>query len=705
MAGNETARGPGHWLALDVGGTFIDVLSFDRRSRRFHSTKHRSSRYAAADSIRKALAEHLEAIHAVPEDVARLAHGTTLVTNLLIEGTGARIGVVTTRGFRDVLEIGRMRRPSLYDLNVDKPPPLAARACRFEVTERTDASGRVVVALDEDEVRAAAAALREQGVEAIAVCFLHSYVNPVHERRAAELLRECGARVCRSSGVSAEYGEFERFSTAAINAMSMPLAGRYFEELERSLRGLGIGVPLRVMQANGGVISPEVAARFPVRLADSGPAAGVAGAASLAVHAGVSRIVTIDMGGTSTDVGLAVDGEAAYASECHVQGYPVLGVGVDIRSIGAGGGSLATLDRTGSLRVGPRSAGAEPGPACYGWGGSQPTVTDADLVLEFLDADRFCGGRMRLREDLAVNAIKTHIADPCGVSVHEAAAGILRVAVTNMVGAIRNVTMQKGHDPRDFVLVAYGGAGPVHAAFVAAELRIPKVLILHDSGLLSAKGLLLTQYRVDIQRTFTRVLDEVGHTELTRLFDGLEETAIAQLPSGLSGRSATRVRRILEACYEGQQNGVPIDVGTLPATEEALAKIPKRLDEAFRRLFGFVPSGRRPQILHARGFAERDPGIQSLLRAHRTERDRSSDVRFPEPTAERGVHFPNGRECVRVPKFERGGLVDGHEIVGPAIVVEDFTNTVIAPGQRCRVVRDGNLLIEIPGVETAEAVH
>lgn len=705
MDRNEAAGNRGHWLAFDVGGTFIDVLSFDRRTHRIHSTKHRSSRHATADGIRESIVEHLEAIHAAPGDVARLAHGTTLVTNLLIEGVCAKIGVITTRGFRDVLEIGRMRRPSLYDLNVDKPPPLAARARRLEVTERMDANGQVVVALDEDEVRAGAAALRDQGVGAIAVCFLHSYANPAHERRAAELLRERGACVCLSSEVSAEYGEFERFSTAAINAMSMPRTGRYFEELERCLRDLGINVPLEVMQANGGVISPEVAARFPVRLAGSGPAAGVAGAARLAVHAGIPRIVTFDMGGTSTDVGLAAEGEAAYASECHVQGYPVRGVGMDIRSIGAGGGSLAMLDRTGSLRVGPQSAGAEPGPACYDWGGSQPTVTDADLVLGFLDADRFCGGRMRLRDDLAVNAIKTRIADPCGVTVHAAAAGILRVAVTNMVGAVRNITMQKGHDPRDFALVAYGGAGPVHAAFVAAELRIPKVLILHDSGLLSAKGLLLTQYRVDIQRTFTKVLAEVGHAELTQLFEALEETAIAQLPSGLSGRSATQVRRILEACYEGQQSAIAIDMETFPVTEEELATIPTRLDDAFRRLFGFVPSGRRPQILHARVFAEHDPGVQPLLNAGLTERVRTSNPRFPEPTTERGVHFPDGGGSVRVPVFERNGLVDGHEVVGPAIIVEDFTSTVIAPGQRCRVIRDGSLLIEIPGVETAAAGH
>ena len=705
MASDDAAGDSGYWLAFDVGGTFIDILSFDRRSGRIHSTKHRSSRHAAAESIRTAIVEHLEAIRAAPKDIAQLAHGTTLVTNLLVEHAGAKVGVITTRGFRDVLEIGRMRRPSLYDLNLDKPPPLAARACRLEVTERIDSSGQVMSALAEDEVRAGAAVLREQGVKAIAVCFLHSYANPAHEQRAAELLRELGANVCLSSEVSAEYGEFERFSTAVINAMSMPQVGHYFEELERCLRDLGIGVPLQVMQSNGGVISPEVAARFPVRLAGSGPAAGVAGAARLAVHAGIPRIVTFDMGGTSTDVGLAADGEVAYASEYHVQGYPVRSVGIDIRSIGAGGGSLAMLDRMGSLRVGPKSAGAEPGPACNGWGGSRPTVTDADLVLAFLSAGRFCGGHMSLREDLAVNAIETHIAGPCGVTVHEAAVGILRVAVTNMVGAVRNITMQQGHDPRDFVLVAYGGAGPVHAAFVAAELRIPKVLILRDSGLLSAKGLLLTQYRVDVQRTCAKVLDEVDRAELTRLFEALEESAVAQLSTGISGQPAIRVRRILEACYEGQQSTIPIDVAAFPVTQQELTALPKRLDEKFRGLFGFVPSGRRPQILHARVFAERDLHVGDLLQAGLAEPVRKSDTGFPAPTAERGVHYPESRGRIQVPVFERDGLADGDEIVGPAIIEEDYTNTVIAPGQSCRVVSAGNLLIDIAGAEAAPAVH
>ena len=429
-------------------------------------------------------------------------------------------------------------------------------------------------------------------MKAIAVCFLHSYANPGHEQRAAELLRELGASVCLSSEVSAEYGEFERFSTAVINAMSMPQVGHYFEELEGCLRDLGIGVPLQVMQSNGGVISPEVAARYPVRLAGSGPAAGVAGAARLAVHAGIPRIVTFDMGGTSTDVGLAVDGEVAYASEYHVQGYPVRSVGIDIRSIGAGSGSLAMLDRMGSLRVGPKSAGAEPGPACNGWGGSRPTVTDADLVLGFLSAGRFCGGHMSLREDLAVNAIETHIAGPCGVTVHEAAVWILRVAVTNMVGAVRNITMQQGYDPRGLRTGRLRGrrAGARHVRGGRAA-RIPKVLILRDSGLLSAKGLLLTQYRVDVQRTYAKVLDEVDRAELTRLFEALEESAVAQLSTGISAHPAIRVRRILEACYEGQQSAVPIDVAAFPVTQQELTALPKRLDEKFRGLFGFVPSG------------------------------------------------------------------------------------------------------------------
>ena len=683
------------WVAFDVGGTFVDVLSFDLRTGRVATTKHRSSPRMGAESVRVGLQDHLARVGADVADVSRLAHGTTLVTNLLVEGKAARVGVLTTRGFRDLLEIGRMRRPSLYDLNEDKTPPLATRLCRYEVIERLDARGNVLTALNEDDVVAAIEPLRSQGVEAVAVCFLHSYANPAHEQRAAALLERAGFSVSLSAEVSAEYGEFERFSTAVINATAVPPVQRYMRELERSLVRLNLDAPLQIMQSNGGVISAKVAGRFPVRLASSGPAAGVKGAAILAARAGCSNIVTFDMGGTSTDVGLVADGEAAYASEQYISGHPLRTVGIDIRSIGAGGGSLARLDRTGSLRVGPESAGADPGPACYGWGGTQPTVADADLVLGYLNPERFCGGQLTLSTDSAIDAIETHIARPRRVSVDDAAVGILRVCVTNMVGAVRNVTMERGHDPRDFVLVAYGGAGPVHATFVAEELHIPRVVILRDPGLLSAKGLLLTNYRVDVYRTHVAPLDEVDCDALSAVFAKLEDEARTQLSSSVVGPPNIRVRRVLELCYEGQESALPIDVKASSITQADLDDLGRQLDTRFRSLFGFVPSGRRPQILHVRVFAEHDLGADRLLEANGRS---PSERQETKPARSRDVRFPGDAGRIEVAVYDRDDLGLDGSLQGPAIIEEDYTSTVVGPGQSCRLDATGNLHIYVDRV-------
>jgi len=684
-----------YWVGFDVGGTFVDILSFDTETGRIHAFKHRSSRKDAASAVRDGLDSHLSAVEGLPRDVARLAHGTTLVTNLLVERAGARVAVITTRGFRDILEIGRMRRPSLYDLNKDKPEPLAGRRARFEIGERIDAQGQIIEALDTDALPAIIEQLRQQDIEAVAVCFLHSYINPVHEEQAGAILEKAGFPVSLSSKVSAEFGEFERFSTAVVNSYVMPSVVKYMTELKEELKTLDIGAPVEVMQSNGGVIPSDVASRFPVRLASSGPAAGVIGAAILASRAGANNLITLDMGGTSTDVSLVVDGKPAYASEYDLDGYPVRSVGIDIPSIGAGGGSLARLDRTGSLRVGPESAGAEPGPACYGWGGSKPTVADADLVLGYLNPDRFCGGDLDLRVDLATAALKNHVADSRGVTVDEAALGILRVCITNMVGAVRNITMERGYDPRDFALVAFGGAGPVHATFVAAELNIPEVIILKDPGLLSAKGLLLTNYRADVYRTSIETLAEADCTALTQLFVDLEHEAVAQLPTERSSDQMVRVQRILELCYEGQQNAVPIELDEFPVESSHLPIFADRLNEKFKAILGFVPTDRRPQILHVRVFAELVVDIERLLIPPSEHKTASSGKHSSKPNHYRKVLFAEAGKRLRVPIFEREALAPGSALDGPAIIEEDYSNTVVGPNQTLRIDDFGNLIITI----------
>ena len=688
-------KADGAWVAFDVGGTFIDTLSFDPRRGRFHATKHRSARHDAAESVRKALHAHLPAAGLGPAAVQRLAHGTTLVTNLLVERAGARVGLITTRGCRDVLEIGRMRRPSLYDLNRDKPAPLAPRAARLEVTERMGPGGEVLVALDEAELEAAAHTLRVLGVETVAVCFLHSYANSRHEMRAGEILAASGFAVSLSSKVSAEYGEFERFSAAVINSYVMPPVRAYFDTLGHRIDSLGVRAPLQIMQSNGGVTTCEGAARYPVRLAASGPAAGVMGAAIVAGQAGFEQLITLDMGGTSTDVGLVVDTEPAYASEYEVDGFPVRAVGIDVHSIGAGGGSLARLDRTGALRVGPESAGGDPGPAGYGWGGEAATVADADLVLGYLNPERFCGS-MRLYPALAEQAIQTHLAAPRGVSVDEAALGILQVAITNMVGAVRNITMERGRDPRDFVLVAFGGAGPIHACLVAAELHIPTVVIPREPGLLSAKGLLLTHYRADVYRTYPRLLTEVDYETLGSLFSELEDEARRELEHGSADAGRIRFRHVLELCYQGQQNAVPIELERVPVDAGYLERIAATLDRKFEQRFGFLPASRRPQILHVRVFAERGFGLEALLAPDGVPSGDGGALKG-SVDGRRDVLLPGLGTRITVPVYQREALAPGVRVEGPAIVEESYSGTLIPPDLVCCVDPVGNLIIQQAG--------
>jgi N-methylhydantoinase A len=491
--------------------------------------------------------------------------------------------------------------------------------------------------------------------------------------------------------VSAEYGEYERFTTCVMNSYVKPVAGRYLDGTVAGVAELGIRAPLEVMQSNGGVVPAATAARFPVRLASSGPAAGVMGAAQLALRAGRGNIITFDMGGTSTDVSLVVAGEPAYVSEHDIEGLPIRAVGIDIRSIGAGGGSLARIDRTGALRVGPESAGADPGPACYGWGGVEPTVADADLALGYLDPVRFCDGRVPLDRDRARQALDQHVGRARGVSAEEAALGILQVCVTNMVGAVRNITMEQGHDPRDFSLVAFGGAGPVHAAFVAEELGIPEVLILRDPGLLSAKGMLLTNYRADVFRTTIATLDGVDWARLNASFQEMEAEARAQLV-GEAAKGSHRTRRILGMCYEGQQNIVPVELPDFPLAARHMTEIAATLDDKFKAVYGFLPQNRRPQILHARVYVERLQDALKLL----AKEARASGGAAAKPSGHRPMMFPNDGAGLRnVPVYDRDLLSPGAEIVGPAVIEEGYSNTVMGPGHSARIDGYGNIVIRI----------
>lgn len=506
---------------VDVGGTFTDLVAVDTETGALTVTKVSSVPSAPDRGVVNAVTTSGIAL----EQIERFAHGTTTSTNAAIERNGARVGLLTTAGFEDVVEIQRIDRAHKYDLQWDKPVHLVPRHQRVGVAERVDAHGRVAVPLDEVSVVTGIELLRERGVEVIAVCLLFSFLNSDHERRVRELIQEHWPEVTVSisSDVMNQAREYERTSTVILDAYVKPKMSAYVRQLEGALSALGISAELTVMSSAGGALTVEDCTERPVNTLMSGPAAGVVAARHFGLKSGAPNLITVDMGGTSSDVALMRDGAPTLTTDYEIEwGIPVGVPMIDIRTVGAGGGSLARFDEGGRLKVGPQSAGADPGPACYGRGNTHPTVTDANLVLGLLNADYYAGGTVSLDREAAVAAIRTHVAEPLGLSVEDAAQGIIDVANNNMANLIRIVTVQQGHDPRDFALLPFGGGGPVHATALARALNIERVVIPPSPGVLSAVGLLLAPPRYDFVQSYLRPLDGLDTTELEALLGELE---------------------------------------------------------------------------------------------------------------------------------------------------------------------------------------
>ncbi|HEY8288026.1 MAG TPA: hydantoinase/oxoprolinase family protein, partial [Acetobacteraceae bacterium] len=521
------------------------------------------------------IAEGLAALLArhgiAPEEISFTGHGTTIATNMVIERRGVPTGLITTQGFRDVLEIGRQVRPHLYDYTVRTPPPLVPRECRMEVKERLDAAGAVLRPLDEAAVATAADTLARQGVRAVAICFLHAYLDGTHERRAAEIVRARlpDAYISLSSDVLPEFREFERFSTTAINATIGPRMARYLDRLLGRLAQLGITAPPRTIHSNGGLMSVETVRRYPVRTCLSGPAAGVVGAAQIAREAGFLDVITFDVGGTSTDVSLIENGAPAFATSRLIADYPVRTPMVDVHVIGAGGGSVAWLDDAGALKVGPRSAGAHPGPAAYGLGGTEPTLTDANIVLRRLNPDALLGGKMAVDAAAARAAIAASVADPLSLSVEQAALGVIRISVSNMSRAIRTVSTERGYDVGDFVLLPYGGAGPLHAVAVAMECGIRRVLVPLQPGTLCARGILLSDASLDLVRSEIIEADAELWPHIAAHFAAMAKQGKGWLDDERIDASSRRFDAGIDARYKGQNHEVQV---RLPSADCNLAE-------------------------------------------------------------------------------------------------------------------------------------
>jgi len=676
-------------IGIDVGGTFTDftlLREVDGGEVYFFklpSTPDDPSEAIGA-GLRTLLAEHgLDAA-----EVGWIGHGTTVATNLVIERRGARTGLITTRGFRDVLELGRQSRPSIYDYRIGKPPALVPRQRRVEVTERLGPDGTVLVELDRDSLQAAVAELAAQRVESVAVCFLHAWRDGAHER-AARLAVEAalpGVYVSVSSEILPEFREFERLSTTVINAFIGPRMGTYQERFRSRVREIGIECDPYTIHSNGGLMSAASVARVPVRTCVSGPAAGVVGAAEIGRLAGFPNLVTFDVGGTSTDVSLIDQGRPIYTSARLVAGYPVKTPMIDIHVIGAGGGSIAAIDDAGALKVGPRSAGAKPGPVAYGLGGTEPTITDANLVLGRLDPRTLLGGRLKIDLEAARRAIERSIAGPLGRSVEHAAHGILAIANANMSRAIRSVSIERGHALAEFALCAFGGAGPLHAADVAIECGIPRVLIPREPGTVCARGMLLTDLSADWVRSCFADASPEAWLRVLDLFAEMEKEASAWLEGEGIGPPDRTHLRVLEARYRGQNFEVKVGCNGLGA--DALADVAHRFDAAHRAEYGYAIPGRPLELVTAR--------LQAIGRVGKAPQARQGGGASVDRarTGTRPVWIDPVLEWVDTPVLDRALLPVGQAIRGPAIVNEMSATTLVLPGQA--LLRDewGNLVLE-----------
>jgi len=675
-------------IGIDVGGTFTDFTLLREADGRVGFHKVASTPQDPSEAIARGIADLLETHRIAPPEVAHVGHGTTVATNLVIERRGAVAGLLTTRGFRDVLEIGRQVRPNLYDYRVGKPPPLVAREHRIEITERVNAQGEVLVPLDEAGLAAAVDTLARAGVRSVAICFLHAYRNPAHEARARQVVAERfpGAYVSVSSEVLREFREYERLSTTALNAVIGPRMQTYLDRFLGRVRELGIGVEPFTIHSNGGLMSVRAVRAFPVRTCLSGPAAGVVGAAQVGRAAGFENLVTFDVGGTSTDVSLVHRGQPLFASQRSIADYPVKSPMIDIHVIGAGGGSIAAIDDAGALKVGPRSAGAEPGPAAYERGGHEATITDANIALHRLNPVALLDGRLPVSEKAARAAVEERVARPLGLSLEAAADGIVRIANANMSRAIRAVSTERGYDLGEFALFAYGGAGPLHAIDIALECGIPTVLVPQEPGTMCARGMLLTDVSFDFVRSEIAVADVGTWPRVCELFARMRSEAVEWLAREHVAPEQREYRTFVDARYQGQN--FEVNVALPEAVTGGLADFLARFAQAHAQAYGYDLPGKPVEVVNCR--------LQAVGRVPKAPLSELSGGSLEASLrGTRRVWFGPSHGWLEAPVHARALLPARSVLAGPAVIEEMSSTVVLAPGQRARVDRIGNLVIDV----------
>ena len=674
-------------IGVDVGGTFTDVVLNDGgilRTAKVSSVPKDPSRgfYASVERV-------LGRADAGWEAIDLLFHGSTVATNAILEGRGARTGMLVTDGFKYVLEIGRAEIPRRENLFAWVKPkrPVPPRLI-LEVPERTRLDGAVDRALDEDRCRAAARELGEAGVDAVAIVFLHAWANPAHERRARDLVRDVlpDVAVSLSSDVLPVFREYERSMATVLNARVLPLVGRYVERIESGLDERRVDAPFFVMKSNGGMFSPREAIREPIHLALSGPAAGVRGAAFVGAAAGCRDLIAIDMGGTSADVSLVRGAAPTITKDGEIGPFPLPIPMVDIHTIGAGGGSIASVTVDGSLVVGPRSAGADPGPACYGRGGEEPTVTDANLVLGRIPSG-LLDGEIALDPARAETALRERVARPLGLAVEEAARGVLAIVNNNMAGALRVVSVERGLDPRTFTLCAFGGAGPVHGGDLARELGAPRLLVPRHPGILCAIGLLATDLRYDFARTRVQRPPDYDVDDIARTMQALEEEATARLAAERVAQPRRQLRRGADLRYAQQGVEITVDFPDGPVDGTCVAELVERFHALHERLYTFSD---REAVVEIVNFRVAATGRMDRLDLPRLP---TVDAGTPAPPSGRRPADLDGRGIAPVATHRRDDLLAGHVVSGPAIVDQLDSTTLIGPGRSAQVDTYGNLIV------------
>ncbi|WP_201447189.1 hydantoinase/oxoprolinase family protein [Conexibacter woesei] len=681
---------------MDVGGTFTDVVATDGAAGVFVG-KVSSRPHDEATAVLEAVGVVAEHYGKEPGELLAGTEffilGTTVVTNAMLEYRGTPTGLITTRGFRDILELRRGYKESLFDLRLPAPHPIVRRRFIKGVSERIDDQGKVVVELDEDEVRDAARELKAAGIESVAVCLLFSFVNDAHERRVAEIVREEHPEcfITLSCDVLPQIREFERVSTTVVNAYTSPLLKNYLGRLDEGLRSAGFDGELVVVQSNGGVMDVGYSAEHGVDAVLSGPAGGVVAAVELGERSGYRNVITADMGGTSYDVCLIHEGKPEVGVDNWISRYRVAVPLVDIHTIGSGGGSIAWVDEAGALRVGPESAGAQPGPACYGRGGTRPTVTDANLLLGFMDPQRFMGGKMALDRAAAEAAFEEHVAEPLGISVTEAAVGVFRIANSDMSNALRYVSVKRGRDPRNYALMAFGGAGAVHAGVQATDLGIKTVLVPRNASVLSAYGGMVADFKVSRVQSYVRSMEAIDPDELTDLFLKVQEDAEEMLPPA----ETTRLERYLDIRYEGQVHEVivPLQTRTRKISAVTLSRAIADFHELHEQLYAHKRPSEPVQVVSIRMELTGLRSMDALAAPRRFGDEDSSGAKV----GSREAYFERLGGFVETPIYDGASIQPGNVVTGPAVIHEPGTTIVVGAEQEAMLDQYETYVIEVVG--------